>query len=95
MEIRPATKKRRKLQPGDQMVKNAEQSLEFGAPNLSLETAEYKKLFLNWLSRYQHTEALRSLIAMASFRIEELEKLRPQVQAKYKLKKEFMDRQGA
>ncbi len=56
---------------------------------------EHKARFLQWLNRFARVpQSLRDVIEHYQFTEDELLRLKPQVEAKYKLKKEHLGRRS-
>lgn len=56
---------------------------------------DHKKRFLQWLDRFARVPAgFRKTIEWYSFSEQELLRLKPQVEAKYRVKKEFLGRKA-
>lgn len=61
----------------------------------SVEDEVFKATFLEWLNRFAYIGPIRELVEQHKFSVNELEFMKAQIAAKYRLKKEFMERQGS
>lgn len=57
--------------------------------------SDYKSDFIRWLDRFAYLGVFGKTIRQMKFSQDELEKMKPQITARYRLKKEFARKQGA